>query len=167
VGFLVKRLLTKESLTIFVDGEEVPGVIVYGLLAPRSEQNVTFPSDAWIASPEVEDFSLYGEGWKVLTWEVPVVLWPPAQQFQAAVRATLEAMVERGSRVAWIGAEGVPYCDPPDLFSPHCMSGGVLAWMTDSGDCSYSLNPDGPLTPVGDEVLLQLRHHARGLADVT
>lgn len=154
-------------MTIFVAGDEVPGLIVYGLFAPGSERKVEFPSRAWISSPVPNEFRLFGDGWEVLTWEVPIDIWPTGERWRAAMGSTLEAMIERGGRVAWIGAEGVPFCDPPELFSPDCMSGGVLAWMTDAGDSDLPLDPDRPLTPITDDALRELRLRARGLADAT
>ena len=91
----------------------------------------------------------------------------PGERWQRAVRVTLQAMVDRGARVAWLGAEGVPFCDPPELFSPECMSGGVLGWITDSGEYSCELDPDRPIARAADDTLLKLRLHARGLADAT
>lgn len=32
------------------------------------------------------------------------------------MRATFEAVIAGGVRVAWIGAEGVPFCDAAQLF---------------------------------------------------
>jgi hypothetical protein len=60
----------------------------------------------------------------------------------------------------------VPFCDAPQLFDADCMSGGVLAWMTDAGAFGCPLDPDLPLVPVGDECLAMLRRHSVGLADV-
>ncbi|WP_159803243.1 hypothetical protein [Arthrobacter zhaoguopingii] len=155
----------RDSLTIFVDGEEVPGLIVYGLAAPSLDAVSGFPSEAWIASPSPEHFVLHGEGWKVFLWEVPIIIWPTGAAFQTAVRQTLQAMIDNGCRVAWIGAEGVPFCNPPALFDPECMSDGVLAWMTDTGHFDCPLDPDKPISPVAAEILCQLRTHAEGLAD--
>lgn len=157
----------RDALTIFVDGDEVPGIIVYGLFTAGSERPVDFPADVWISAPEPGSFRLSGDRWEVLTWEIPIDVWPTGEHWRTAVQATLQAMIDRGGRVAWIGAEGVPFCDPPELFSPDCMSGGVLAWMSDSGDFSCELDPDRPVVRVADDVLLRLRVHARGLADVT
>jgi hypothetical protein len=157
--------LARDALTIFADGEEVPGLIVYGLAAPSTRRSVSFPSDEWTAHPQVQEFTLHGDGWEVMTWEVPIIVWPSEDEFNRAARLTLRALIESGCRVAWIGAEGVPFCDPPDLFSPDCMSGGVLAWMTDAGDFDCPLDPDSPLRPVSDDRLRRLRRHTRGLAD--
>jgi hypothetical protein len=154
-------------LVIVSDGEEVPGLTTYGLTARGGWRSSEFPSDAWVATPEISEFMLYGVTWEVMTWDVPITIWPTGDEFVRAVRRTLNAMIEGGCRVAWVGAEGFPFCDPPSLFDPACMSGGILAWMTDAGDFDCPLNPDRPVIRVGDDVLLALRSHARGLADAT
>ncbi|GAA3594615.1 hypothetical protein [Kribbella ginsengisoli] len=157
--------LARDSLTVFVGGEEMPGFIVYGLF-PRGSHRPQFPSDAWILADEVRDFTLIGEAWEVPRWDVPIAVWRTGAEFVAAVRTTFEALIAAGSRVAWIGAEGVPFCDAPQLFDVNCMSGGVLAWMTDDGAFGCPLEPDLPLIPVDDECLQMLRRHSVGLADV-
>jgi hypothetical protein len=159
--------LARDSLIIVVDGDEVPGLTIYGLATRGSLPPIEFPADAWLGAPEVGQYTLHGETWEVPTWDVPIIIWPTADGLAAALRVTLKAMIVGGCRVAWVGAEGLPFCDPPQLFDPACMSGGVLAWMTDAGDFDCPLDPDRPVTRASDEVLLALRSHARGLADVT
>ncbi|MEU4295010.1 hypothetical protein AB0E63_42880 [Kribbella sp. NPDC026596] len=161
----MSRPLARDALTIFVDGEEVPGLIAYGLREPGLAMPA-FPSDAWIAQPEPQEFTLHGDRWEVVGWEIPVVIWPEASRLEGAVRATLDTLTQAGCRVAWIGAEGVPFCDPPDLFNPNCMSGSVLAWATDAGQGEFRIDPDAPVQPASDDRLESLRHHGSGLADV-
>lgn len=161
----MSRALARDSLTIFVDGDEVPGLIAYGLRQP-GQGRCSVPSDAWIAEPEITEHRLLGEGWEVLTWEIPIIIWPRAGEFRVSLLRTIRALIDGGSRVAWIGAEGLPFCDPPELFDTACMAGGVLAWMTDAGDYDCPLDPDAPLSPAKDDVLHRLRAHAKGLADV-
>lgn len=157
--------LARDGLTIFVGGDEEPGFIAYGLTAPDGWRDVAFPADAWLAQPEPETFDLRGDNWRVHGWEVPVIIWPTGLDFLTAVNHTLDALIRGGCRVAWVGAEGVPFCDPPGLFDPECMSGGVLAWMTDDGRFDCPLDPDRVLIPVSDDKLLELRLHSLGLAD--
>jgi hypothetical protein len=159
--------LARDALTVFVDGDEEPGLIAYGLTAPEAWHEARFPADAWLASPEPDQFVLRGDNWRVYGWEVPIAIWPTRASFQAAVQRTLEALIRSGCRVAWVGAEGVPFCDPPQLFDPECMSGGVLAWMTDDGRFDCPLDPDRVLAPVSDDELLRLRAHGQGLADTS
>ena len=158
-------LVARDALVVFVAGEEVPGVIVYGLMKPGSRREVAFPLDVWISASAQDDYVLRGEGWQILTWDVQVDVWPLGDRWSIALRRTLQAMIASGACVAWIGAEGVPFVDPPELFLPERMSGGVLAWMTDDGASGGSLDPDFPLAPVSDEQMLGLRFHCRGLAD--
>jgi hypothetical protein len=96
---------------------------------------------------------------------MPVVIWPTGDDFVRAVRSTLRELIEGGCRAAWVGAEGVRYCDPPRLFDPGCMSRGVLAWMTNEGDFDCPLDPDLPIAAADDECLRMLRRHSLGLAD--
>lgn len=159
--------LARDNLTIFVDGDEVPGIIVYGVFALGSGRPVDFPAASWISHPEPCSFRLVGNEWEILTWEIPIDAWPTGERWKRAVRVTLQAMVDRGARVAWLGAEGLPFCDPPELFSPECMSGGVLGWLTDAGEYDCDLDPDRPIAYAADDTLLELRHYARGLADAT
>ena len=42
----------RDNLTIFVDGDEVPGIIVYGVFALGSGRPVDFPAASWISHPE-------------------------------------------------------------------------------------------------------------------
>lgn len=156
----------RDSLTIFVDGDEVPGMIAYGLRSPGQDLVCEFPADAWTAHPAAAAASLLsGDGWEVVAWEIPIVVWPSAADLRAALRRTLGALIKGGCRVAWAGAEGVPFCDPPQLFDTECMTGGVLAWLLDTGDYDCDLDPDAPLAPKSDDVLVRLREHAKGLAD--
>lgn len=155
----------RETLKIIIEGEEVPGLIAYGLRRPSGSVVATFPADAWIAHPEPTDFTLRGEAWEVLMWEVPIVIWPTPSEMESTLRATLGTLIEAGCRVAWVGAEGLPFSDPPGLFDPRWMSGAVLAWMTDTGAGDCRIDPDAPITPVGHDVLLALRTHSAGLAD--
>lgn len=156
--------LAREVLTIFVEGDEVPGLIAYGLAPPEVWRDVKFPADAWSSTPS-GTVHLYGETWDVHGWEFPIAIWPTGCDFQVSVYRTLERLVHGGSRVAWIGAEGLPFCDPPGLFDPDSMSGGVLAWMTDDGRFACPLDPNLELVSVSDDELLLLRSHAFGLAD--
>jgi hypothetical protein len=73
-------------------------------------------------------------------------------------------LIDVGCRVAWVGAEGIPFCDPPGLFDPDCMTGGVLAWLTSDGWFGCPLDPDQPLEPAPDRQLLRLRRWAGRLA---
>ena len=46
------------------------------------------------------------------------------------MRRLLQAVLDLGCVVAWLGSEGTPLADPPDLFDPVHMTGGALAGLT-------------------------------------
>jgi hypothetical protein len=159
--------LARESLVVVIGGDEVPGITIYGLAGPGGSRRAVIPADAWIGEPIVDEFTLRGDSWEIVTWDVPILVWPTVDEMRTAVRVSLAAMVDAGCSISWIGAEGLPFCDPPRLFDPDCMSGGVLAWMTGQRQFDCSLNPNEPITPISDQHLLMLRQYARGLADAT
>ena len=105
---------------------------------------------------------MHGEGWQVRGWDVPLLVWPTGDAFRDAVRATLEALIAGGARVAWVSASGVPFYDPPGLLDPGYMSGGVLAWLTEDGWFGCPINPDQPWATASDEEMLELRRRAEG-----
>ncbi|MBW3615958.1 MAG: hypothetical protein KY439_11740, partial [Actinobacteria bacterium] len=92
-------------------------------------------------------------------------IWPPREVWLRSVRATFEVLVNAGASVAWIGLEGF-FCDPPNLFDPAFMSGGVLAAMTSTGEFLCPLDPDEPVVALDDKELLRLREASEGLSNV-
>lgn len=160
------RQPAREVLTIFLGGsEEVPGLSFYGLATDAVAVGAAqFPQSRWPMCPAPEPTLLQGEDWRVLGWDLHVAAWPTGERFRDAIRATLQELASVGCRVAWVGAEGIPFCDPPGLFDPDCMTGGVLAWLSREGAFECPLDPDQPLAAVSDEEMLQLRDLAGWLA---
>lgn len=150
-------------MTVIHDGLQVPGLNFYGLLYPDDELKIKFPGQVW-PDAKYSEFVLWGDGWRVVNWEVAVSVWPTGESFRKAVRETFKVLRQAGSVVTWIGAEGY-FCDPPDLFSPDCMSGGVLAAATADGREWLSLDADEPVSPLSDEVLQELKQASPGLSD--
>jgi hypothetical protein len=154
----------RDALTVFVAGEERPGIIVYGLVNRGGRSTSILPERVWPGAGVVDESLLVGDSWEVAAWDIALRQWPEGDAWSQAIKNVLRAHIDAGCVVAWVGAEGVPFCDPPQLFDARCMSGGVLAWMT-SEEFDCPLDPDQPLNPVDDEVLAWLRDRARGLAD--
>lgn len=154
----------RNQLRIFFQGDEVPGFIVYGL-APRD----TFVDGVQLRlAPAVEQVRqnlLHGEWWAIQLCEVAISEWPSQQRWPKLLEQSLREMVDKGAKLAWIGAEGLPFADPPWLFSAEAMSGGVLAWMASDGSAHVDADLDSPISPVGDDELDALRHIGAGLAD--
>jgi len=108
------RVPAKEQLTVFVEGEELSGFIIYGLGSPGAiDRDV--PPAIWEDLQLVGSHTLVGQHWEVVLWEVPLSQWPTGPEWQRTLSECLRAMIARGAKVAWVGAEGIPYADPPDL----------------------------------------------------
>lgn len=82
---------------------EAPGVIVYGLWKTDDPGIITFPAGAW--PTRIDHGSAYPIGdsdWCVLLWDVRVYEWPKGDQWFAAVKGTLEGLLDQGAAVAEI-----------------------------------------------------------------
>lgn len=154
----------REVLTVIADGEFRSGVIAYGLRQSARTETPLFPHSAWPDGTSVEEYVLRGENWQVIRWDIEISSWPVGEAWEQVVKRTLSALLEAEAVVAWLGQEGV-FSDPPDLFKPEYMTGGVLGAMTDSGELVLSMKPDEPLRSLTDSQLLQLRVASKGLSD--
>lgn len=154
-----------ELLHVIWNGEQVPGVSFHGLFERHGHETVQFPREPWPDAMGVHEFLLHNDHWEVAVWDVPMASWPTGTRWREAVRTTFSKLLASGARVAWIGLEGL-FCDPPDLFTPSCMSGGVLAALTCTGDFWCPVDPHAPLAALTDDQLLRLRQASEGLSDV-
>lgn len=161
----MSRSLVRESLTVVIAGDEVPGVIVFALFEPGLVNEGPLIPSRTLAVDRARPFMLHGPRWRVLTWDVPIATWQTLAEVTSDIRSTLADLVDRGAQVAWVGAEGLPFVDPPDLFEPAYMTGSVLAWLTSSGDFGCMIDPDRPFPSADDDVLRRLRRHSAGLSD--
>lgn len=160
-------LPARETLVVFRDGDEVPGITVYGLMPPGGWTGGDFPYSSWPPGTETEESHIFGKDWEVILWDVALPAWPRGDAWRQAVHDTLAHVVSGGCLVSWLGAEGLPFSDPPDLFCQDQMSDAVLAAMTSAGDYECAADPDKPLAALPPSSLTRLRGHSRGLADAT
>ncbi|MCL2090147.1 MAG: hypothetical protein FWH11_02785 [Micrococcales bacterium] len=107
-------------LKIVVDGEEI---IAYGLHGAIRKASC-FLQGAWRADRTPSLYTLRGDGWEVLMWEILIESRPKAAALDVSIRTTLFRLIHSGCRVAWIGAEGLSFCDP------------YLGWTADYGQDS-------------------------------
>ena len=84
--------------------------------------------------------------------------WLTGDAWQADIRRLLTSIIEQGAQIAWLASEGAPFADPPDLFDPTEMSGGVYAYLTATGRYVCPLDPGEPWQVVRDEEMLLLRN---------
>lgn len=144
----------KDSMVVFVDGAEVPGFLLYGLFPPGADpQPLALPAEI-----RSRRHDLTGPGWLIPIWTIPVTEWLTGDAWQADIRRLLTSIIEQGAQLAWLASEGAPFADPPDLFDPTEMSGGVYAYLTATGRYACPLDPGEPWQVVRDEEMLLLRN---------
>ncbi len=156
----------REVLTVYWDGEEAAGFIVFALGGPNQQRPCVLPGLDWTEEPDVRPSALAGEQWKVAAWYIRVAAWPTPQVFRNSMRRVLCALVEEGYSVAWIGIDG-SFVDPPELFIPESMSGGVLAACSKATGFLAGVDLDQPLRALADHEMLRLREASGGLALAT
>lgn len=155
----------REKLSVFLDGEEAPGLTFYGLISRYEWKGEDFPVSIWPDGSRAEAFKLYGDTWEIPCWDVALGAWLAGAPWREAVRATLQWFIAQGCVVGWMSAEGRPFCDPPGLFDPDCMSGGVLASLTPRGEFLCPIDPNEPIRAVDDVAMRELRLYTARLGD--
>ena len=120
--------------SVFIDGTEVLGFIVYGLwsgdLASTTEVN---DESLPVQDATLRPFRLFGDGWTILGYDVGFHGLAAYQSAISKAEILLDSILDLGAHVAWMGYEGLPFADPPDLFTSEWMEGGVLAGKTRDG----------------------------------
>ncbi len=150
---------------VYYQGEETPGLAFYSLCCAKDGPAPPFPSAMLPHVAAVTHFTLWGPGWRVFKWEVAIDAWAAGPVLAPALIAVLDRLNDHPGRVSWIG-DGFLFCDPPELFSPSCMSGGVLLAVDGRGQVYGHFDPDEPMQPLDDATMLELRRVAVGLADL-
>ena len=159
----MKLPATRDSLGIFWNGEEVDGLLVYGLWHGDVIASPAIPLDDWPSSTEEKVRRLFGEGWTVWMWEIRVLGWPGPAHWVEFVTAILRAITGAGAAVSWAGLEGM-FVEPPDLFRPEEMSGGVWAAMLASGEFFPPPRLDDEFRPLDDATLRRLQRVSTGVS---
>lgn len=146
------RSRTREALGIFWHGEEVDGFLVYGYWPSSGVPEPPLSPRSWSDLVQWSPQQLTGPGWTVWMWEVRVWRWPAPSDWPSLIAGLLRGVLQGGARVAWCGFEGV-FVDPPKLFDPLEMSGGVWAAATADG-VWYGPPPlDGVCSVLPDDAL--------------
>ena len=127
---------TDDALKIFLRGREVPGILVYGYWPLGRKDCPAFPRNIWPPSNEFSNFKLVATNdllWTVWMWNLAIPNWPSQSIWKNQINDTLKVMIAAGASVAWCGVEGL-FADPPALFNPKEMSGGVWAYLLRDGE---------------------------------
>lgn len=146
----------KDTMVVFVNGEEVPGFLLYGIFPAGADP---WPSEL-PAQVLADRYDLDGVTWRVCIWTVRVTDWVTRAEWQAAVSRLLTSIIEQGAQVSWLASEGAAFVNPPWLFHPAKMSGGVYAYLTATGRYACPVDTGQLWTVVADQELQQLRLEA-------
>ncbi len=111
---------------IFWNGEEVDGITIYGFFTGEKTEELDTPINIWPLSSEFKHSQLSGDNWTVWLCDIRIKEWPEKSAWLNAIERTFEVMIHHGAIVSWAGLEGF-FVEPPDLFKPELMSGGVWA----------------------------------------
>jgi len=149
------RSTTRDSLGIFWNGEEVDGILMYSFWRQWKENAPQFPQQLWPPDSELKTRKLFGESWTVWQSEMRLVTWPSCEAWKSVVSNTLQSMRVQGAIIAWCGLEGA-FADPPQLFSPSAMSGGVWVCLDQNGTLFGPPALDDDFQPLSDEILRKL-----------
>lgn len=155
----------RDVLEVVLDGELIPGVVVYGLSVEEISDRSRLRSGTMFDHGRSRCTHLLGDHWSAAVWDIPVARWLSADDTCRDVGGVLDEVMRRGCSVAWVAAEGFPFSDPPHLFDPAHMPRSVLAWSTSAGDFGCLIDPDQPVATADTEVMLMLRRRAAGIVD--
>ena len=147
---------TENLLKIFWEGDEVSGITTYGYWKGKVVKELVFPRHLWPERTLFKTSRLHGEGWEVIVWDIRISIWPSHQDWIELIRTTLKSMVEAGAEVAWCGLEGF-FADPPSLFDPNEMSGGVYATFSKEFGFQCSAHLGLPFKALSDSEVGKLR----------
>ena len=151
---------TRDALGIFWGGEERAGCTAYGYWPVPNAPQPDSPLDRWPPGTRIRYQHLGGDGWTVWVVDILTQDWPAPSSWAPTVSATLLTMRNSGAVMAWFGLEGC-FADPPELFVPEHMSGGVWAATAGTGPVYGPPAIDAPFTTLPNQILLQLCQEAR------
>jgi hypothetical protein len=148
---------TRYSLGIFSDGEEVDGFTMYAYW-PREQIVPTKLELKDSADWETKFSRLGGNSWTVGVWDIRIRKWPSSDHWRPFILSALHQVLKSGSLASWCAVEGA-FADPPNLFDPQFMSGGVWAASTSDGLQFGPPALDAPFETLTDEQLRTLQSH--------
>ncbi|MCG3463880.1 hypothetical protein L7G72_19115 [Xenorhabdus bovienii] len=122
-------MITKDVLGIYWNSHlgEVDGQTFYLFYKDNNPKLPNFPTSLWPEHTEVKKQKLFGDKWVVWLWDVKFSKHP--EKWKEITKDTLSYFIENGAEVSWCGLDGY-FSDPPGLFDPDEMSGGVYAALT-------------------------------------
>jgi len=153
--------LTEDALGVIWNGEERAGILLYGY---RQGAGPTDPFEVVLPWPDPNESRMMSLSdihhdppvWTILEWTVLLSVWPAAADRLPLLESALAEVCRRGATVAWAGLEG-HFADPPSLFLPEEMSGGVWASYSPRIGLRCAARLGEPFGTLDDACLAELR----------
>jgi hypothetical protein len=145
----------EQAFKVYWRGEEVLGLLLYGLRAPDQQPRpaLVLPAGAQAAAP----YELHGDDWAVDLWTIRAVEGLPAgEEWRSLLERLLGRLLDAGYQAAWFALEG-DFADPPHLFDPDLMGESVYAAATPETGFITHDDGDGELQTLTDAELERLR----------
>lgn len=148
------------ATSVFVDGVEKLGFILYGLWPVASRVGEPDFEDLASDAVAIRGFHLVGESWDIVGVECGFEDDSLYRGAVSNIEPWFDVLLACGAHVAWLGSEGLPFADPPDLFTTEWMEGGVLAAKTSDGRMVTGISSEG-FTPLSGGEMTALEQVAR------
>jgi hypothetical protein len=102
---MVRRLSKplEEILTVYMGGDEAPGVLLYGLDSTANDTEPRFPDSAWPWLVALKTYIFSGKRWRVRLREVALSAIPSPEILWNATTTTFGVFIDAGCLVAWMG----------------------------------------------------------------
>jgi len=151
-------MITKDILGIYWDSilGEVDGQTFYVLF---NENNITkpiFPLEIWPHGTEIKEQKIYGKNWDI--WIIDVKYSSIPENWKKTTKETLLYLIKNNASIGWCGLDGY-FSDPPGLFNPQEMSGGVYAALTLDNKFICHTDFYDEYKPLLDEELIMLKKY--------
>jgi hypothetical protein len=148
--------------SVFIDGTEVLGFIVYGLWSGVLEPAMRIDYEALcLTGATIHPFRLIGDGWTILGCDIGFHSPDAYSGALSRTEALFDCILSLGAHVAWMGYEGLPFADPPRLFTDEWMEGGVLAGKTRDGVFRSGIDATTGHSPLNARQMSDLEEVAR------
>lgn len=154
------RVLPRDRvLTVYWQGEEATGLLLYALRSPDEQPHVEV-CDAWPDGTKCSSpWLLHGDGWAVDLWTIRLRRIPVGTEWLALRKRTLARLAHAGYSVAWAAAEG-DFVDPPALFDPEVMGQGLYAAYSEATGFLCRDQGTDDIAVLSDADLVRLRQVA-------
>lgn len=150
------------ATSVFIDGTEELGFILYGLWTGVVESTMRLDGgELDLGDGLFRPFRLFGDGWTILGCDVGFRNPNAYRLGMAHVERVFDRILLKGASVAWMGYEGLPFADPPELFTIEWMEGGVVAAKGCDGVFLSGLDPLGGHAVLGSLEMGHLERLAR------